>query len=127
MRFLIDTHVAIWLYGQGHRLSRRAAETLADVDSEPCVSTVTAFEIANKHRLGKLPLTMAPDQLARRLETDGFSWLDVTLPVALAAGALRSSHKDPFDRLLMAHCLVDRMPIVTIDPAFRAMGLDVLW
>jgi len=46
---------------------------------------------------------------------------------AAAVGALPFHHKDPFDRMLVAQAMIERMPIVTPDPAFRLYPAEVLW
>ena len=93
-----------------------------------CVSAVTAWEIANKVRLGKWP---EASQLAQTfneiMEEFTLEPLAVTIDHARLAGSLPGAHRDPFDRMLAAQAQIENMPLVTGDPAFRAFGTRVLW
>jgi len=35
-------------------------------------------------------------------------------------------HRDPFDRHLIAQAIVERMPIMTVDPQFSRYTVDVI-
>jgi len=74
---------------------------------------VTAWEIAIKQNLGKLN---APPDLAEQVERHRFEPLPITFAHALAAGRLPRHHSDPFDRMLVAQAVAERLTIVTRDP-----------
>jgi len=96
--------------------------------AEVFVSAASAWEIATKVRVGKWP-EAAP--IAARIEgvirENGFFDLAVTIEHGRLAGALPGAHRDPFDRMLAAQALVEGMPLVTADPAFRAFAVPVIW
>lgn len=127
-RFLLDTHAALWWWSDPTRLGARAAAVLADTDGPIAVSAVSALEIANKFRLGKLPDIGDPAANFRRLmNRNGFDSLSVTEAHALQAGLLPGDHRDPFDRLIAAQALIEDMVVVTRDRAFLDFGCKVIW
>jgi PIN domain nuclease of toxin-antitoxin system len=129
MRLLVDAHALLWWLGGSARLSRRAESAIADAD-EPLVGAGTLIEIAVKRSLGKLTVDAGWPQEA---VADGFTVLAVSLahvarlqdlPFATLAGKL---HRDPFDRLLVAQALTERIPVVSRDPALAAYGITTIW
>ncbi len=128
MRVLLDTHVLIWAVTDPKRLFRSVRALLEDTATSVLVSSASAWEIATKHRLGKLPeageiLQDYEGHLATFLAED----LCVTARHALTAGGFPSPHRDPFDRLLAAQALLEGVPLVTTDPAFRGFPVSRLW
>jgi PIN domain nuclease of toxin-antitoxin system len=86
------------------------------------VSIASLWEIAIKRSLGKLS---APDDLSERISDEGCSWLTLTASHAREVRRVPVHHRDPFDRLLVAQALIERLPIITADPRFRPYGVDV--
>ena len=123
-RLLVDTHAVLWWLTDDPALSAAARDAIADPSNEPLVSTASVWEIAIKRSLGKLS---APDDLPDRISESGFDWLAVAPQHAWQVGGLPGHHRDPFDRLLIAQALVERLPIVTADPRFGAYGVSVRW
>lgn len=125
--YLLDTHAVIWLVG-GRRVPADLVEALEASDGPVYVSSVSAFEVATKVRLGKLDRARA---LAESWSSSVAALGGTPLPLAdrhaVAAGALDWEHRDPFDRLLAAQAIVDGLTLVTADPAFSDLdGLAVL-
>jgi PIN domain nuclease of toxin-antitoxin system len=92
------------------------------------VSAASAWEIATKHRIGKLP--EAGDvvgQFPAYLRKARFTAFDISVDHALFAGSLPGPHRDPFDRMLIAQARLHSFPIVTIDPIFADYGVRVIW
>ena len=128
MSVLLDTHALLWWLTADRRLSPLAKATIDDGDRVRYVSSVTAFEIANKHRLGKLPIAGPIIDSFDQIVRDGsFRKLDVSTSHALLAGKFPSTHRDPFDRLLAAQCKIDGLSMITVDPAFGEFGIDIVW
>lgn len=124
---LLDTHSLIWWLLGSDRLTTRAAAAIAEADPV-CVSASSAWEIATKVRIGKLP-DMAERMAGYRrdLQREGFRSLAIDQRHALCAGALPGRHGDPFDRILAAQALVEGLTVVTRDPAIANFGCKVLW
>ena len=121
---LVDTRALLWWLADDPGLSAAAREALAEPANDVLVSTASVWEIAIKRALGKVS---APDDLPSHIEAAGFGWLPVTAEHAWQVRDLAPHHRDPFDRLLVAQSLVERMPIVSADPLFSAYGVDVRW
>lgn len=129
MRLLIDAHALLWWLAEDQALSGRARRLIEDAE-EPLVGAGTITEIAIKQSVGKLQIDDDWPELVQidRIGVLGIAWAHVAhlrdLPYAKVAGRL---HRDPFDRLLVAQALVERIPVVTRDPAFAAYGIPVQW
>ena len=122
---LLDTHAVLWLLAGDERLSRRARAAI-DASQRPLtVSAVSLWEVAIKRSLGKLS---APADLSRRLTALGqIELLPISPLHAEAVGELPWHHRDPFDRMLVAQARMEKLAIVSSDPAFAQYGVDVIW
>jgi PIN domain nuclease of toxin-antitoxin system len=128
VRVLLDTHALLWWLGDSDRLSRRAYAAIADTTGEVFVSVVSAFEIATKFQLGKLPEAFDLVQdLGGWLAGQGFLPLPLELKAALRAGLLPGPQRDPFDRLLIAQAMVHDLVLVSNEAVFDAYGVRRLW
>jgi PIN domain nuclease of toxin-antitoxin system len=128
VRLLLDTHAVLWALLKESALTPAARAAIADPGNEILVSAASAWEIATKHRIGKLPEAKdAAVNLAANLRKANFIVLPISLDHALAAGALPGAHKDPFDRMLIAQARIERLTVVTADRAFQAFDIAILW
>jgi PIN domain nuclease of toxin-antitoxin system len=123
-RLLVDTNALLWWLADDPALSGAARDCIADPANEPLVSAASVWEIAIKRSLGKLTV---PDDLPDRIAGEGFAWLPVSSPHAWQVRALPMHHRDPFDRLLVAQALYERLPIVSADAHLSPYGVDVRW
>lgn len=123
-RLLLDTHALLWWLTDDPALSAPAREAIADPTNEPLVSTASVWEIAIKRSLGKIT---APDDLPSRITDEGLPWLPISADHAWQVRELPLHHRDPFDRLLVAQALTERVSVVTTDPRFEPYGVEVLW
>jgi PIN domain nuclease of toxin-antitoxin system len=128
VKLLLDTHALLWWFTDAPELSVKAREAIADERNRILVSAASAWELATKHRLGKLE--QAAEALFRFNElvaADGFEHLPVSYLHAIKAGSYTSEHRDPFDRMLAAQSGIEAATLVTCDQAFQGFGLKVLW
>lgn len=129
VKLLLDTHVVLWAFREAEKLPLKVAESISNSENELFVSAATAWEIASKQRIGKLPsaeslLVAYPEHLAHLGATE----LPITGRHALAAGQFDWEHRDPFDRVLAAQSMLESLPLVTADPAFHALpGVRTVW
>jgi PIN domain nuclease of toxin-antitoxin system len=123
-RLLVDTHALLWWLDDAPALSAAARAAIAEPANEPLVSTASMWEIAIKRSLGKLTV---PEELPDEIDDAGFAWLPVGPEHAWAVRDLELHHRDPFDRVLVAQALVERIPVVTLDERFAAYGVTVHW
>ena len=128
MRVLLDACTLIWATLSPSSLSRDARETIADEGNVILVSAASAWEIATKVRLGKLP---GAEKLERDyldvMENAGYTLLDLDTASALRAGRLIAEHRDPFDRMLAAQALGLDIPILSPDPELDQFGVRRIW
>lgn len=121
MRILLDTHVLIW-WDENARLSRAGRAAIESAD-QVYVSAVSGWEIALKASLGRLrPVRTAADAIA----DSQFEELPLRLRHAEALVKLPWHHRDPFDRMLIAQALGERLTIVTRDRAFSAYDVPLI-
>ena len=123
MKLLLDTRALLWAFAAPTELSLRAREAIVDGNNAVYASAVNAWEITIKKALGKLS---APDDYEAQLDEKRFFRLDITTEHALAVGDLPNVHRDPFDRLLVAQALVEKMTIVTCDSDIAQYGVNVI-
>ncbi|WP_033923138.1 type II toxin-antitoxin system VapC family toxin [Sphingomonas sp. 37zxx] len=126
--FLLDTHAVLFWWAGGDRLGESARTVLQDSDAAFFVSAVSAWEVATKYRIGKLPDIGDPSiQYPRLIASNDFRSLDVTAAHGLLAGTLAGEHRDPFDRLIAAQALIEELTVLTRDPEIAKFGCKVLW
>ena len=127
MRLLLDTHCWLWLQTAPGRLPADLLETLAAPSSRRFLSAASAWEIAIKHALGKLPLPEPPAiYVPERMRLSGFEGLAVTHAHALAVAVLPPHHRDPFDRILVAQAQVEGLTLVTADLALEPYDVPMV-
>lgn len=128
MKLLLDTHALIWWLLDDDRLSRRARAAISTAGSDAHVSAVSAYEIAQKYWLGRLPdAGVLAQRFDQEVTAEGFTPLLLASAEARCAGMLQSRHRDPFDRLLAGQAMVNGMAIISIDSAFDDLGAKRLW
>ncbi len=122
MRYLLDTHVLLWLLGDPARVPEHVRHELADPAVTLLVSAASALEVATKQRLRKLDVGDLVDFWSRRVAEIGGTELPVGADHALLAGRLAWEHRDPFDRLLVAQAVTENATLVTVDERVRTSG-----
>ena len=128
MRLLLDTHAFLWWLAGDEALPVAARTAIADEGNDVFVSAASAWEIATKHRLGKLPGVAAiVADLDRAIVDQSLIGLPISVRHGQVAGALPGPHRDPFDRMLIAQAMVDNLVLVSNEQAFDAYGVGRLW
>jgi len=127
-RLLLDTHVFLWWVDDASELTRAARKAIADVNNECFMSLVSCWEIAIKSSLGKLRLASNVEHfVTEQMKANGFALLNIELHHAAKVEKLPFHHRDPFDRLLIAQALSEKLTIISADSTFRDYGVKVLW
>ncbi|HKN26113.1 MAG TPA: type II toxin-antitoxin system VapC family toxin [Candidatus Acidoferrum sp.] len=128
MRALLDTHVVLWWLSDDPALNSPARKFIAATENSVIVSAASAWEIATKVRLGKVPSAadLAADFVGF-LEREDLELLPISPDHAIRAGLLPGPHKDPFDRMLIAQCQAEGLPIISNDRAFDDYGVRRIW
>ena len=122
MRILLDTHLLLW-WLEGHpSLPAQAREMIRDPENTIFVSAVSLWEIWLKQSLGKLRL---PADFTERLAAEPFESLPLMASETRQVSLLPWRHRDPFDRMLVAQALVEKLILLTADEALAAYGAAV--
>jgi PIN domain nuclease of toxin-antitoxin system len=127
VRLLLDTHVLLWWMDDNPRISGRSRSLISHADTV-LVSVASVWEIAIKAGLGQLEVP--PDlrrYLLRQLARNEFELLPVLFEHAVAVRDLPLHHRDPFDRLLIAQSLTERLALISHDARMKAYAIEVLW
>ena len=126
MRYLIDTHVALWVL-KGEPVSDKAKGILDDVTAEIFVSVVSAWEIAIKMSAGKLKYSGGVSAFLDDIKLNEFDLLGVEESHVELVEKLEYHHRDPFDRLLIASAIAEDMIIISADENFPKYNINCLW
>ncbi len=127
MRFLIDTHIFIWLFEKSDRLSRSANALLTDANNEIFLSMASIWEMQIKLDIKKIELDRPLSEIvALERRENNLQILPIELRHIYALSALPMHHRDPFDRLLLAQSNVETMPILSADAVFDRYGAKIL-
>jgi PIN domain nuclease of toxin-antitoxin system len=129
VKYLLDTHTFLWVALDDSRIPETAKKAINNKRAIIFVSPVTAYEIMNKYRLGKLPeYAYVAENYLDVFHRLGAEELLISTKHLHFAGKFEWSHRDPFDRMLAAQASVDNLTLITNDPAFQELPwVNVLW
>src|SRR5271156_1424750 len=127
MKALLDTHAFLWALAGDERMSRCARDTFTG-PTGLSLSIASVWEILIKVKSGKLKLPRpAGPYVLRKLAENGIEILPISIDHLLALERLPMHHPDPFDRMLIAQSLEEKLPIITSDPWFSHYPVEVIW
>ena len=129
VKYLLDTHTFLWAVHESRKLGKAAREALEITKAPRFVSAVSAYEITNKFRIGKLPgYAYIAENYFDILHTFGAYELPIGTRHAHFAGKFEWTHRDPFDRLIAAQAFTENLTLVTNDPVFKTLPwITLLW
>jgi PIN domain nuclease of toxin-antitoxin system len=128
MRLLLDTHAFLWFIQGSQNLSETARNLIEDQGNQKLLSVASLWEMSIKVSIGKLDVGMTiAELLNREVDGNGFEVLAIQANHLDELTKLVFHHKDPFDRLMIAQALAERMPVVTKDEAFGRYTVSLLW
>lgn len=128
MRVLLDTCTFLWLIAAAPELSDRAREVFADPHNEVFLSSASAWEVAVKHALGRLPLPAPPSRFVpEERDRHGIEPLAIDEESALHVARLPLLHKDPFDRILVCQAIIHGLIILGPDPLITQYPVRSTW
>jgi len=117
VKLLLDTCAFLWIVGDAAPLSKRARALFRTPETSVYLSAASAWEIAVKHGLGRLPLPAPPERFVREMrEAHGIAPLPIDEESALHVSRLPVLHHDPFDRMIVSQAIVHGLTILTPDP-----------
>jgi PIN domain nuclease of toxin-antitoxin system len=113
----------IWVFSAPRLLSSQARDAISTEENEVFVSVISPWEVAIKRSKRRL---RAPDDLGDAMEAHRFQLLPVLLRHTKAIDSLPNHHGDPFDRMLVAQAIIDKLTLVTSDRAMRRYPVATL-
>jgi PIN domain nuclease of toxin-antitoxin system len=122
MSVLLDTHTLLW-WLSGEDMTEAAIQAIGRTEEVAWVSAVSVWEAEIKAAIGKLRLDA---DLVAEVAAEGFEPLSITAAHARHAGRLPPTHRDPFDRMLIAQAQLEGLTIVTRDAVFDDYDVTVL-
>jgi len=129
VKVLLDTNIFLWcIAGEESRLSARAVRAVHDEANELLLSAASLWEIALKVRAGKLALPEEPEFFREHMTKLGIAGVaPIEARHVYGVFALPDHHRDPFDRLLVAQCRAEGLPLVASDRLLRRYAVEILW
>ena len=115
MKILVDTHIFLWMLSYPDRLNEKRRYELESPANEVFLSAMSIAELMIKHSLGKIDIKFDPLEMAQKMRLE---ILNFSGPEAMVLGKLPLLNKDPFDRMLIAQALVNRLSLMTDDSKF---------
>lgn len=127
-RYLLDTHVLLWLVNTPEKLSKKAQRVILDKDNQLFYSLISMNEIAIKASIGKLDIvTDWQTMYQQEFKDTQILTIDMNWQAVTKLQKLPFHHKDPFDRMLIAQAMASDLSFISADKYCHAYDLDVLW
>ena len=123
MNLLLDTHVFLWWLDDNPMLSVKAKSAIADARNPVFISAASVWELRIKEAIGKLEI---PENFYSVIRKEPFEPLDITIEHAHTVGVLPFHHRDPFDRMLVAQCMIEKLTLVTRDALLEKYEIPIL-
>jgi PIN domain nuclease of toxin-antitoxin system len=131
-RFLLDTHSLIWFFKGDAQLSFKARKMIDDEENIKFISIVSAWEMTIKQSKGNdfLDLGTSVDEyMQQKLVYQDFLLLPIDLAHLkfLSVLPVLKKHKDPFDRLMIAQAISEKLSLISCDSKFKDYPIDRIW
>ncbi|QLE56557.1 type II toxin-antitoxin system VapC family toxin [Nostoc sp. TCL26-01] len=128
MRFLLDTHVLIWWSSSSEKLSANVYNLINDTSNTLVFSIASVWEMQIKLQAGKLNLSSPlPTLLETQKQVNNLQLLPIELSHIYALDGLPNHHRDPFDRILIAQSIVEKITLLSIDAVFDIYPVQRIW
>ena len=128
MKILVDTHIWLWMNQAPNKLSKKCLRLLENTENQLFFSVAGVWELAIKHRLGKLSLPLDPSvYIPERMKDNDVLPLNIESHHVLATGSLPNHHQDPFDRLMISQAILENLSFMTVDEKIRKYDLQLIW
>jgi PIN domain nuclease of toxin-antitoxin system len=124
---LLDTHVLIWFFNGDSLLSEKAKQVIIESQNQKFVSMASVWEVAIKISLNKLDFDGKTEGFLNLVDNNGFELLAIDKEYILELEKLPFVHRDPFDRLLIATAISEKMCIVTADTNIQKYSVNCIW
>ena len=123
MKILLDTHIFLWMLTSPERLNDKRRYELETPGNEVFLSAMSIAELMIKHTIGKIHVEFDPLEMAEQMRIEILSFSG---DHAMFLGKMPLHHKDPFDRVIIAQAIVNRLPLMSDDPKFPAYNCKII-
>ena len=123
MKILLDTHIFLWMLASPERLNDKRRYELETPANEILLSAMSIAELMIKHTIGKIHVAFDPLEMAKQMRIEILSFSG---DHAMLLGKMPLHHKDPFDRMIIAQAIVNRLPLMSDDPKFQAYNCKII-
>ncbi len=128
MTYLIDTHVLLWMATAKRNLSASANAALGDRRNKILLSAAGIWELAIKHNRGRLKFADGfGGFLSKQIDANDIDVLPTNREHLIAFEKLTALHGDPFDRMIVAQAIHERIPVISKDALLSQYPIDVIW
>jgi len=127
MKYLLDTHAALWALDDKTMLSKAAQSILDDVSVPLCISIVSAWEVAIKVSVNKLDFLGVSEVFLEKMQQNGIELLNLKGTYLKHVETLPFHHRDPFDRLIIATAIAENIAIITADENIQKYDVHCIW
>jgi PIN domain nuclease of toxin-antitoxin system len=127
MDYLLDTHTFMWFINGSEELSLVSRKAIEDKNSNSFISIASIWEMAIKLSIGKLKVQAPFSSLPAQIVANGFQILPVKFEDTLELSSMPFHHRDPFDRLIIAQSITNKLLLISKDKQFLNYGIDVIW
>ncbi|MBP7583850.1 MAG: type II toxin-antitoxin system VapC family toxin [Spirochaetes bacterium] len=128
MKILLDTSAFLWSITGNRALGKKAAKAFLDEKNSLLLSVASLWEITIKVCIGKLDVPRPVSNfLLEQLQLNAITLLEISPEHVFGLESLPIHHGDPFDRLIISQCLVEKIPVITGDAIFRKYSVRVIW
>lgn len=128
MNLILDTNILLRWLGGGV-IPKKIATQIEKAESL-VVSIVTPWELAIKHSRHPEQKLITGTQLWSGMKEMGARVLHVQQKHVDRLATLPDHHNDPFDRMIIAQAIQEKLTCVASDerfPSYKSSGLQVLW
>jgi PIN domain nuclease of toxin-antitoxin system len=127
MQYLLDTHALLWFLEDDSQLPVKVSNEITNIDNKCYVSIASLWEIAIKINLGKLSIKFSFEKFASFLSDNDIEVLPIAFDHLTQLSSLEHHHRDPFDRIIIAQCMVENLTILTKDQYFPNYPVKIMW
>ena len=127
MKYLLDTHTALWALEEKEKLSQAVRVLMDDVSVPLCISTVSVWEIAIKTSIGNLDFAGGSDSFLEKMQQNGVEILCLKSSHIKFVETIPFHHRDPFDRMLISIALAEELTILTADENIQKYDVPWVW
>ena len=125
--YLLDTHAALWFFNGDARLSSTACQLIRNRDHRIYLSVISAWELTIKINIGKLRFPNDAAGFVHAAQSNDITIIPIETAHLTVLKDLPMTHRDPFDRLLIASAIAEEMTLITADENIALYAVPRIW